>query len=86
MNELIVGCYQMAVLPGDVDGNLAKLEEVMPVLKNEECQLVVFPEMWSGGFVSSALQEMGEYTPTILEKMKEWAVHYRMVLVGSLRH
>lgn len=84
MNELIVGCFQMAVVPGDVGGNLAKLEKVLPLMKNEECQLVVFPEMWSGGFVSSALQEMAEYTPTILKKMKEWAVRYRMVLVGSL--
>ena len=84
MKELIVGCFQMEVVPGDVEGNLNKVERILPQLRSAGCQLVVFPEMWAGGFIYSALQEMAERTPNVLEKLREWAVQYRMVLVGSL--
>jgi omega-amidase len=84
MDELVVGCYQMEVLPGDVDGNLGKLERLLPQMRNERCKMVVFPEMWTGGFSYPVLREMAERTPSILEKLKEWALAYRMVLVGSL--
>jgi omega-amidase len=84
MKELIVGCFQMEVLPGDVEGNLRKVESISPQLRAAGCQLGVFPEMWTGGFIYSALQEMADRTPKVLEKLREWAVQYRMVLVGSL--
>ncbi len=84
MKELIVGCFQMEVVPGDVEGNLNKVERMLPQLRSAGCQLVVFPEMWAGGFIYSALQQMAERTPNVLEKLREWAVQYRMVLVGSL--
>lgn len=84
MDDLIVGCYQMNVIPGDVSKNLGNIERILPQVKREGCQLLVLPEMWSGGFVYSALQEMADRTPAVLEKLKEWAMEYRMVLVGSL--
>jgi omega-amidase len=84
MKELIVGCFQMEVLPGDVEGNLSKVERILPQLRADGCQLVVFPEMWTVGFPYPALQELAERTPKVLEKLLEWAVEYRMVLVGSL--
>jgi omega-amidase len=84
MDNLIVGCYQMDVMPGDVSGNLGKIEKMLPKVKRERCQLLVLPEMWSGGFVYSALQEMADRTPAVLEKLKELAADYRTVLVGSL--
>jgi len=84
MDDLIVGCYQMNIMPGDVGGNLGKIERILPKVKNEGCQLLVLPEMWSGGFAYFALKEMADRTPAVLEKLKEWAMEYRMVLVGSL--
>lgn len=84
MNELIVGCYQMDVRSGDVDSNLEKVAGILPQVKGDGCQLLVLPEMWSGGFAYPVLREMAERTPAILEKLKEWAEEYRMVLVGSL--
>lgn len=84
MNELIVGCFQMEVLSGNVAGNLKKVETLLPQLRDQGCQLALFPEMWSGGFVYSALQEMADHTPKILDNLREGALQYRMVLVGSL--
>jgi predicted amidohydrolase len=40
--------------------------------------------MWSGGFAYHALQEMADRTPAVIEKLREWAMEYRMVLIGSL--
>jgi predicted amidohydrolase len=57
---------------------------VLPQMKNEGCGLALFPEMWSGGFDYSVLLEMAERTPAVLENLRQWAVQYRMVLVGSL--
>jgi omega-amidase len=84
MNDLIVGCYQMNITPGDVSANLGKIQRILPQLRGEGCQLLVLPEMWSGGFAYFALQEMANRTPEAIEKLKEWAMEYRMVLVGSL--
>jgi omega-amidase len=84
MNELTVGCFQMEVLPGDVEGNLNKVERILPQLRDAGCQLAVFPEMWTGGFGYPVLQEMADRTPKVLLKLREWAAKYRMVLVGSL--
>lgn len=84
MKELIAGCFQMEVLPGDVEGNLNKVERILPQLRDAGVQLAVFPEMWSGGFMYSVLREMAENTPKVLEQLRAWAVQYRMVLVGSL--
>lgn len=84
MNGLIVGLYQMAVLPGDVSGNLTKLRVVLPRLKDAGARLVVLPEMWSCGFVYSVLTEMAERTPEVLESLREWAGQNGMILVGSL--
>jgi omega-amidase len=84
MNELTVGCFQMDILPGDVDGNLRKVEDTLLQMKSAGCQLAVFPEMWSGSFVYSALQEMADRTPSLLDRLQEWAMQHRMVLVGSL--
>jgi omega-amidase len=84
MKELIVGCFQMEILPGDVEKNLNKVERILPQLRDTGVQLAVLPEMWSGGFVYSVLREMAEHTPRVLHQLREWAVQYRMVLVGSL--
>ncbi|HQN19131.1 MAG TPA: carbon-nitrogen family hydrolase [Syntrophobacteraceae bacterium] len=84
MNDLIAGCYQMEVLPGDVDGNLGKIEKVLEQVRQEECQLVVLPEMWAGGFAGSVSREIARRTPYILDRLRQWAVQYGVVLVGSL--
>lgn len=84
MNELIVGCFQMAVVPGKVEGNLNKVERMIPQLRDIGCQLAVFPEMWTGGFVYSGLQEMAGHTPKVLDSLRECAKRYGMVLIGSL--
>jgi omega-amidase len=84
MHDLIVGCYQMSVMPGDVSGNLRKIERVLPQARDKGSQLLLLPEMWSGGFAYHALQEMTDRTPAVVDKLREWAIKYKMVLVGSL--
>ena len=84
MKEVTVGCFQMDVLPGDVEANLSKVEGILPEMERRGCQLALFPEMWSCGFVYSILREMADYTPKVLGRLKGWAGQHRMVLIGSL--
>lgn len=84
MNELIAGGFQMEVVPEAADENLRKVAGILPRLQSARCQLVVFPEMWTCGFPYPALRTMADHTPKVLAQLKEWAVQYRMTLVGSL--
>jgi omega-amidase len=84
MDELIVGYYQMDVLPADPDGNRGKLERVIQTTEQAGCRLLVLPEMWSCGFAYSALDLMAEQTPMMLDRLQELALRSRMILVGSL--
>jgi len=74
----------MEMLPGRVDENLTKVQEMLPQLQEAGVQLAVFPEMWSGGFWYPVLREMAEETPKVVRQLQAWAAQYRMVLVGSL--
>lgn len=80
----IVGCYQMQVLSGDVEGNIRKLETIMPELNGAGCRLVLLPEMWSCGFFYPKLTEMARLSPFVLEKLQKLAQKYTITLVGSL--
>lgn len=84
MDGIHAGCLQSEVLPGDVDGNLARAERALPEFADQGCQLLVLPEMWSCGFVYPVLPRMAQRTDAVLEKLGKWARRYGIVLVGSL--
>ena len=84
MKKIIAGCYQFDVRSGDVDRNLASVEEAVGEFAKDGCRLLVLPEMWSSGFAYPRLKSMAENTPAILESLKAWGSRYGMVLVGSL--
>lgn len=84
MNQIVVGCYQFEVSQGTPEVNLSRVGESLPAFAKEGCRLLVLPEMWSCGFVYPQLRDMAQRTPAIVDKMKEWARRYQMVLVGSL--
>jgi len=84
MNELVVGCCQFPVAPGDVDENLNRVERALADFREKGCRLLVLPEMWSCGFAYATLKAMADRTPGVVEKLREWARQSGMVLVGSL--
>ncbi|GLI36124.1 carbon-nitrogen hydrolase [Desulforhabdus amnigena] len=84
MKELVVGCSQLDVLPGNIWKNVEKAERLVSENAEKGCRLLIFPEMWSCSFVYSRLREMAETTPHVLERFQEWGRRNEMVLVGSL--
>ena len=84
MSEIIAGCYQFKVAVAEPEANLRRVGEALPHFADAGRRFVVLPEMWSCGFPYSRLREMAEATPSILDALREWAVRFRMVLVGSL--
>ena len=84
MEDLIAGCCQFRVVPGNVDENVKRVEAAIGHFGEKGCRLLVFPEMWSCGFAYPTLKSMADRTPGVLEKLREWARRWGMVLVGSL--
>lgn len=84
MPHPVAGCCQIAISPGDIDSNVAKVERALDNLAAKNCTIAVLPEMWSCGFPYRSLAAMARQTPLLLEKVRQWAVERRMVIVGSL--
>ncbi|MFZ2445999.1 MAG: carbon-nitrogen family hydrolase [Syntrophobacteraceae bacterium] len=84
MRDIIAGCCQFSVKPGDVDANLVTAERELSLLSAQDCRLAVLPEMWSCSFPYSILPSMAERTPEVVEKVRDWARQKEMVIVGSL--
>lgn len=82
--EVVAGCGQFDVLPGEVDRNLAALEDLLPRFAEADCRLLVLPEMWSCSFPYPILGEMAARTGEVLRRVEQWAATYSMVMVGSL--
>jgi predicted amidohydrolase len=83
-HQIMAGCYQFHVQPGEVDRNLRQLESALPWFTEQRCQLLVLPEMWSGGFAYDRLAALAERTPEVLAALQQWSLKYCLVTVGSL--
>ncbi len=84
MRDIIAGCCQFSVKPGDVDANLITAERALSELAAQDCRLAVLPEMWSCSFPYAILPAMAERTPEVVEKIRDMARQKGMVIVGSL--
>lgn len=84
MSDYVAGCCQFSVFPGEIDWNVARVQELLHQLEKAQCRLAVLPEMWSCGFAYRKLREMAKRTPSIVKMLRELALASEMVLVGSL--
>lgn len=74
----------MDMVPGDIEGNLARGEKAVMEAAREGCRLLVFPELWSCSLPRRRLPEMAAHTPRVIEGFKDLARRYGVVLAGSL--
>lgn len=84
MQDMVAGCVQFAIKPGDIDKNMAKAERGLSELAERNCRIAVLPEMWSCAFPYSILPSMAERTPDILAKLQKIAQATGIVIAGSL--
>ncbi|HIJ68396.1 MAG TPA: carbon-nitrogen family hydrolase [Deltaproteobacteria bacterium] len=84
MRDIVAGCCQFSIKPGEVQRNCETAEGMLLELAAGKCRLAVLPEMWSCSFPYPVLREMAEKTPEILDRMCKIALDKRLVIAGSL--
>lgn len=84
MRNIIAGCCQFSIKPGEVQHNCDTVERMLSELAARDCRLAVLPEMWSCSFPYPVLRDMAEKTPAILDRMRNTARDKRLVIAGSL--
>ncbi|MGA2401239.1 MAG: carbon-nitrogen family hydrolase [Syntrophobacteraceae bacterium] len=84
MQNIVAGCCQLSIKPGEVQYNCETVERMLSELAAGNCRLAVLPEMWSCSFPYPVLREMAKETPAILDRMSKIAKDKRLVIAGSL--
>ncbi len=84
MLDIVAGCCQFAIKPGEIQSNCETVERILSELAAAHCRLAVLPEMWSCSFPYPILRDMAHETPAILKRMCKIAGDERMVIAGSL--
>ncbi len=84
MRNIVAGCCQFSIKPGELRYNCDTVEKMLSELAAHDCQLAVLPEMWSSSFPYPVLKDMAKETPAILDRMRNTARDKRLVIVGSL--
>lgn len=84
MRDIVAGCCQLSIKPGEVQYNCETAEGMLLELSAGQCRLAVLPEMWSCSFPYPVLREMAGKTPAILDRIRKIAMDKRLVIAGSL--
>lgn len=84
MEDIIAGCCQFAIKPGNIEANVATAERALMDLADRNCAIAVLPEMWSCSFPYKVLRSMAERTPEIISRLEAIARSTGLVIVGSL--
>ncbi len=66
-----VAIAQFSIIPGDVDRNFKRGEEFIKQAKENNCDLILLPEVWTTGFLFKKLKELSKTTPDILNVIKK---------------
>lgn len=84
MQDIITGCCQFSIQPGDIEANFSTVEAMLSELATRNCRLAVLPEMWACSFPYKLLPSLAEKTPGVLSRLGKIAAEKNMVIVGSL--
>ena len=82
--KLPLHLIQWRIIPGDVEGNLAKAEELIESISPEEGSLVLLPELFSSGFYYTDLGKMAEKYQAVVQWMADVASRYGVGVAGSV--
>ncbi len=78
-----VAALQFDVRVDDPAANLAAVGEGLRRASEEECRLVVLPEMWPTSFVPAIDERARRATEEALERLAAWSGEYGLVVCGS---
>ena len=83
-NKLTLHLIQWRILPGDVEGNLDRAEELIRSASPEKGDLVLLPEMFPSGFYYTDLGKMAEEYQAVVRWMGVIAARYEAGVAGSV--
>lgn len=79
-----VGCIQMDIAFGEPKRNIEKAEEWFEKAAQENCTVVVLPELWSTGYDLERLEEIGHKEgEEIIRFLQEQAKKYGFHIIGG---
>ncbi len=87
MNKKIrVSCVQKYTIPGDMDYNLMKYEEGIKEAAENSAELVVFPELFSTGYIPNitSLKYAEKEEGKTIKWMKTQAIKYKVYIGGGV--
>jgi len=85
MTTLTISLAQMQIFPGETDRNRENFRQMLDEAAERQSELVVFPELWSTGYVlEQAQQHASALGAGIFEEMSAAAAERGMALVGSV--
>lgn len=74
--------YQMEIIPGNPDENIAKIRKWISAL-DESIEIVVLPEMWNTSYVLDELNELADEDGTReIRVLQEMAKVHHVHIVG----
>ena len=86
--SLFAGFLQFDVKSGNIDSNLARVEEGLAEIATSSKQIspgiIVLPELWATGFAYEKLPELTKRIPDLLEKLQALSAKYGVHIAGSL--
>lgn len=85
MPSMTISLAQMQVHPGDTTRNLSAFERLAKEAARRKSNIVVFPELWSTGYVLDEAKEYAsELSKGVFAKISEVATENKIVIVGSV--
>lgn len=84
MKAFRAGIIQFDVVLGQINQNVRTVQARLATLAGSGVNLVVLPEMWSGGFDNEHLLDHARKTPGIIDYLCGFARKKEMIIAGSL--
>ena len=75
---------QWRVIPGDVEGNLDRAEELIGSASPGKGDLVLLPELFASGFYYTALEKMAARYEDVVRWMGVIGARYEVGVAGSV--
>jgi len=82
--KLNLHLIQWRIVPGDVEGNLAKAEDLILSASPRGRDLILLPELFSSGFYYTALEEMADRYESVVNWMSRIAARFEAGIAGSV--
>jgi predicted amidohydrolase len=83
-NTLTLHLIQWRIIPGDIEGNLGRAEELIGSASPGKGDLILLPEMFPSGFYYADLGKMAEKYQDVVEWMGVIGARYGVGVAGSV--